>query len=194
MAITTTVIESCDEERTLTKLYPVEHHFNEEGMVVVFKNGRNLSEEISEYKDGKLQRMVFTRKVLTEAYRREDYDSLINAAPAVTDTAVIASRHEDGQVAELTFADGASQRFTFNECKEEYQTLIDANGDTVSSTQIFFKKGVMMKVISTRFLPFEAEMVTEFFDYSFDELGHWISRKSERDGCIAIESRELTYY
>lgn len=183
-----------DLKKTKNKDYQ-EVHYDRKGRVVLIKNSKKGTIHRREYKEGKLQFLISTRKKLPDFYSTEDLDSLMINAKQVTDTVEIKKHYPNGEITEIKYPNNTSQIFEFDNCSSELNIFLNSVGDTIQKHHIFFENGVIIKTIWTTFKPIKSDIVTEYYDYKFNRYGHWVRRKYKKNsGAVLIEKRKLIYY
>jgi len=113
---------------------------------------------------------------------------------ATVDTVHVTKYHLSGEAAEIKNEEGLLQIFNYDDCKEEMNMLISSAGDTIHHYKSIFDKGILIKSIWTPFQPVKSEHITEYYDYKFNEKGHWVERKYKNNNGVVIEKRTLTYH
>jgi hypothetical protein len=171
-----------------------EVHYNTMGRPTLIAEGKLGTEHRREYVDGKLQHIITTRKDLPDFYLEEELDSLITHSKIISDTAFIVSHHGDGRPYEMLEPNGFVWQFEYSGCEIELITVLYPEGDTLQQIEIINENGLPIERRWTPFLPKKMTSTTTYFGYTYNEEGHWISRKYiVRDGTVH-ETRSLTYY
>lgn len=170
--------------------------FNTDGQAIIIRNPKFGSETIREYKNGKLIYIITKQTKLPDSYQYEDLDSLMTTCETQTDTTFVVDYTKDGRPKALKRSDSSSFLFEYTGCEMDVCTLINKRGDTLQQNQVTNKNGVIIE--SVWFGPSGKKSkgsITKYYDYEYDDFGHWIKRtyKYERTSAIT-QRRELTYY
>lgn len=170
--------------------------YNVDGQATMIRNAKFGSETKREYKEGKLIYIIAKQTKLPDYYENEDLDSLMANGETQTDTTFVINHTKDGRPQEMKRSDGTSFLCEYTGCEMDVFTLISQKGDTLQQNQVINENGVIVK--STWFGSGEKKSkghLTKYYNYEYDERGHWVKRTYRNDRSSPInQRRQLTYF
>ncbi|MBC8755752.1 hypothetical protein H2O64_13835 [Kordia sp. YSTF-M3] len=139
------------------------------------------------------EKLVF---VIEEKSRPDFYmESEKDVVEKSVDTLYMTKYNNDGRAIESIDSDGIKTVTTFINCDEEQHSTYYSNGKKIQDVTVQKENGNLKKTIRTLYEPETEIRTSTYYDYKFDEHGHWTERSCQHQNKEEVtEVRVLEYY